>query len=74
MSSVDILPLPQLNRRQLSRQFDIQQTINSEVTALDISSQGAHVLVGFGNGLIICKYFVKIFIIYVNAQCFFVRL
>jgi hypothetical protein len=54
-SSVAAFPIPMLHSKQLNRQFDLEARINSEVTALDISAHGAHVLVGFGNGFIICE-------------------
>jgi hypothetical protein len=46
--------LPTIQKHLLNRQFDLEARINAEVTALDISAHGAHVLVGFGNGFIIC--------------------
>lgn len=45
--------LPTIQKKYLSRNFDLEPRINSEVTALDISAHGAHVLVGFGNGFIL---------------------
>ena len=46
-----MVPLPALSKRQLFKSFDIEQVV-AEVTALDISPHGSHVLVEFGNGIV----------------------
>ena len=49
-----MLPFPKINEKDLFKSFDVQIPPNVEITSIEITSNGAYILCGFGNGEVLC--------------------